>query len=329
MVLPSAGGEVVIDLFPQVAMPPTVRIAYVCGPGEVGGWLAQGMQQHCPAITLHVIRQVTGAVAQLREMNLEVVLLGHEPGRLDAPKLLQALRLGGTEEPVVVLGRESPPEMAVVCLEAGADDYLCVHSATVEMLLWSIRRAVARARLVEQNRQLQQYQQQTRQQERAQAQSRLEHYAQLTDQLFQHDAQPLAGTCGNGSGMGWGLGTLVPLPESLRAYYLDLLRTFVVMGCGSLQQELEQLAVALGRLQLPISRVIELHRHALEKLLQGRGNRSCRHLLARADTLLIELLARLARWYRACYAQTHRHPRQLWLPGLDPLENTHERGETP
>ena len=321
--------RVVVDLFADVPLPPVLRVAYVCGPSEVGLWLAQGLEQHYQRLKLHLIRDGAGAVGQLRKMDLEVVVLGHEPGHLEASRLLQALRLGGTEEPMVVLGRESEPEMAVVCLESGADEYICVQNATVEMLWWSIRRAVARAQLVRQNRRLVQQQQQARQQEQSQAAGRLDHYAQLTEQLLRQDIRPLSGDASATAAVGWGLGTLMPLPDSLQTFYLDLLRTFVVMGCGSLQQEIEQLAGALGRLQLPVSRVVQLHRQALETLLRGRGNRSCRHVLARADMLLIELLARLARWYRACYAQARRRPEQLWLPGLDPAECSHESGGTP
>ncbi len=317
-----AAVDVVVDLFPEVQFTGKLRVAYVCGPAEVGAWLAQGLGQHCRQIQLYCIQGGAGAMASLRERNLELVLLGHEPGHLDAPAIVQAMRLSGAEEPVVVLGRESAPEMAVCCFEAGADDYLCVQSATVEMLLWSIRRAVARAQLVQQNRLLQQQRQQALEQEQVQAAGRLEHHDRLVRHLQCQDAQGLQETTG-GPGVSWGLGALVPLPESLQAFYLDLLRAFVVMGCGSLQQEVEQLAVALGRLALPVPRVIQLHRHALQTLLRGRGNRSCRHLLARADMLLVELLAHLARWYRACYAQAQQCPRQLWLPGLDPVECGH------
>ena len=319
MASPAAAAQVVVDLFPQVQLPGKLRVAYVCGPAEVGAWLAQGLQQHCPQIKLLQVQGGAGALASLRESNLELVLLGHEPGHLDAPSMLQAMRLSGAEEPVVVLGRESAPEMATCCFEAGADDYLCVHSATVEMLLWSIRRAVARTLLVQQNRHLEQQHQQALQLEQAQAAKCLEHHDQLIQHLHAQDAQgghPVF--CGGG--VSWGLGALVPLPESLQAFYRDLLRTFVVMGCGSLQEEVSQLAAALGRLGLPVPRVIQLHRQALQGLLRGRGNRSCRHLLARADMLLVELLAHLARWYRACYAQAQQRPRQLWLPGLDPAE---------
>ncbi len=325
MVLQDAGAGVVVDLFPEVQLPRKLRIAYVCGPAEVGAWLAQGLEQHCGQIELHCTRGGNAALASLREMNLELVLLGHEPGHLDAPGILQAMRLGGVEEPAVVLGRESAPEMAVCCLEAGADDYLCVQNATVEMLLWSIRRAVARSQLVFQYRRFLQQRQQLLQQEQTQAAHRLEHQDQLIRQLHDQDARGMQ-EAASGVQVSWGLGALVPLPESLQTFYLDLLRTFTVMGCGSLHQEVQQLAAALGRLGLPVAKVVQLHRHALQTLLQGRGNRSCRHLLARADTLLVELLAHLARWYRACYAQAQQRPRQLWLPGLDPAECGHESG---
>src|SRR4029079_17566302 len=94
----------------------------------------------------------------LREQAFDAVLVSHEPSELDALVFLDALRAGGAEEPLVVLGPASEQEMASLCYESGADGYLCANTATTRTLLWIVARATERHSLLRENRHLAQAQ---------------------------------------------------------------------------------------------------------------------------------------------------------------------------
>jgi hypothetical protein len=63
-------------------------------------------------------------------------------------------------------------------------------------------------------------------------------------------------------------------------------------------------------------RTMQLHVHVLEELVDSLGNRSARHVMNRADLLVLEVMAHLADGYRLRYHDRCRPPRQLGLPGF-------------
>ena len=62
---------------------------------------------------------------------------------------------------------------------------------------------------------------------------------------------------------------------------------------------------------------MQLHLTALEDLLEGLGSRSTRHVLTRADLLVLEVMVNLAEGYRQMYLWRMDPPRQRLLPGFD------------
>ena len=55
----------------------------------------------------------------------------HDPETaLDALKLIEGYRAGGTYDPIVVLGIQSEQELAADSFEVGADGYVCVNTTT-------------------------------------------------------------------------------------------------------------------------------------------------------------------------------------------------------
>ncbi|HEV3022718.1 MAG TPA: hypothetical protein VGX76_09620, partial [Pirellulales bacterium] len=128
---------------------------YLTTSQRTGGWLAEAFAgDRAAEVVLEEVQGVTAGLARLRDETFDAVLVSHEPGEIDAPELLAALRGGGTEEPLVVLGTESEPDFAQACHEAGGDAYVCVHATTTRMLLWLVARAVERHRLIRENRRL-------------------------------------------------------------------------------------------------------------------------------------------------------------------------------
>jgi hypothetical protein len=117
-----------------------------------------------------------------------------------------------------------------------------------------------------------------------------------------------------------------PTPlANIRRRYRDLLRAYVVMGIGSLADELTMLVEQLTVANVPAQTMVQIHVDVLEEMLSGIGNRSGRHVMTRADLLLVELMSHLADGYRSRYNQRHddRPPAPVTLP-----ERPHLRAES-
>ena len=90
----------------------------------------------------------------------------------------------------------------------------------------------------------------------------------------------------------------IQVPEEIKSYYHELLRTYVIMGSGSLGAEIAQLAHLLAEVGLSPRETLSLHLERVEGLVRGLGNRSTRHVMARADLLALELVIHLGECYQ-------------------------------
>ena len=90
--------------------------------------------------------------------------------------------------------------------------------------------------------------------------------------------------------------TLVPL--EVQDYYHELLRTYVIMGSGSLKDEITQIAELLAIANLTPGQVLEFHLQCVEVIVKGLGNRSSRHVMSRADLLALEIMVHLGECYQ-------------------------------
>jgi hypothetical protein len=308
-----------------------MKVLYVATLRRTGGWLAEAFANDC-AVEIHLQEAigVTAALSQLRDEVFDAVLLCHEPPQLDALDLVEGLRAGGNEEPMIILGNAPSSEMTAVSYEVGADAYCCVAETTTRSLLWTFARAIERCQLVREHRRLVQIEQQ-----------RLAHEHQEAERLLAEQRALIAeleslreGRLGDGErGRGGELildaadeSPLLPvspppldstdLPDRLVTHYRELLRAYVVMGAGNLADELASLAALLADANLSAQRAMQLHVRVLEELVGSLGNRSARHVMNRADLLVLEVMAHLADGYRRRY-HDHCHPaRQLELPGF-------------
>ncbi|MDA7977931.1 MAG: hypothetical protein MPJ50_04070 [Pirellulales bacterium] len=293
---------------PWRGLPSRIRVLYVTSFHRTGGWLAEAFASDS-AVEVHLeeANGTNAGLSHLREEIYDAVLLSHTPGELDAVEFLSALRGGGSEEPVVVLGAESEQEMAAHAFEAGADSYVCVNTVTTRTLIWMVARAVQRRQLTRENRQLNQADHQRRQRELAETRHILDD---------QHAAlQTLNLRAGQDSSK---LEAASNLPQELVAHYRELLRAYVIMGSGNLSTEVQSLAELLTVVSLSAKEVMGMHLSVLEELLQGLGNRSSRHVTTRADLLILELLVYVSDGYRQRYRDRMVPPVQQPLPGFSP-----------
>jgi hypothetical protein len=187
-----------------------------------------------------------------------------------------------------------------------------------------VARAIERHRLISENRRLAQAERHRLHQEHNEAQRLLDQQRQLVLDLellkktalhnrpLAFDDQPLAP-------LDLELGsTLLSLPDQLVGHYRELLRAYVIMGSGNLGREMAMLAELLVSAGVSARQTMQLHLQVLEDLLQGLGTRSTRHVMTRADLLVLEVMVNLAEGYRKMYHERVAPPRQQLLPGFDP-----------
>ncbi len=287
-------------------LPPRMRILYITTRQKTGAWLIEALSADS---TVHVeLEQALGTaagLARLRDEVFDAVLVTHLPGELDALDMIEGYRAGGAEEPILVLGAQSEQELAAPCYEVGADAYLCVHTATTRNLIWVIARAIQRHQLLRENHRLNLSEQTRLQREHDEADRLLKEQRALIGDLealrsgsYETTVEPV-------------------LPAELYSYCRELLRTYVIMGSGNLGDELKHLAELLVNAGLSARQTMQLHLKVLEELLHGLGARSTRHVMTRADLLVLEVMVHLAEGYQRRYEQRTSPPRQLALPGFE------------
>jgi hypothetical protein len=190
-----------------------------------------------------------------------------------------------------VLGTQSEQEMAALCYEVGADAYVCANTTTTRNLIWVVARAVQRCQLIRENRRLNQAERQRLQREHDEA-----------HRLLQQQRDLIEG--------------VADLPGELVHHYRELLRTYVIMGAGNLAREMKRLADLLATAGITARQTMHLHVHVLEELIHGLGSRSTRHVMTRADLLVLEIMIHLAESYRVRYSERANPPIQRLLPGF-------------
>jgi DNA-binding response OmpR family regulator len=286
-------------------LPARMRVMYITTRERTGAWLAEALAEDSGVdVEIEEAIGMAAGMARLREENYDAVLVSHLPGELDALELTEGYRAGGAMEPILVLGTQSDQELAAPCFEAGADGYLCVHTATTRNLIWVVARAIDRHRLTQENHRLQLADQSRLRREHDEADRLLEHQRALVGDLEilrEKSWEPLP--------QPW-------LPAELLRHYRELLRTYVIMGSGNLGDELQCLAALLIGAGLTARQTMQLHLQALEELVHGLGSRSTRHVMTRADLLILEVMVHLAEGYRQRYQERIHPPEQMRLPGF-------------
>lgn len=308
-----------------------MKVLYITTAERTGGWLAEAFAADSAAqIILEEVVGDAAGLAKLRDEVFDAVLVSHEPGELDALDLVEGLRVGGSEEPMILLGSARPEQIDALCYEVGADDYCCVAETTVRGLLWKFARAIERHQLRRENRRLVQAQRQRLHQEHHEAQRLLDQQrALIADLEGLRSGKPEANEP-DAEGMELSLAKSAAvadefphdLPESLVKHYREMLRAYVIMGVGNLADEMSALAELLATSSVSAQRTLALHVGVLEELVQGLGNRSARHVINRADLLVLEVMGHLADGYRQRYHERRHPPLQLPLPGFESAVQT-------
>jgi hypothetical protein len=304
-------------------LPPRMKVLYVTTLHRTGGWLAEAFANDSACdIRLEEAIGVTAGLTQLRDQVFDAVLASHEPGVLDALDFVEGLRAGGNDEPMIILGNDPSAHIAALAYEVGADAYCCVAETTTRSLLWTFARAIERTQLVREHRRLVQMDEQRLAHEHHEAERLLAEQRSLIAELEQISTAA-RGLADNHEIADCGLQLTdsedlnpqsaiqnpksppTDLPAPLITHYRELLRTYVVMGAGNLADEMTTLAGLLVDAGVSAQRTMQLHVHVLEELIASLGNRSARHVMTRADLLVLEVMAHLADGYRRRYHEFH------------------------
>ena len=301
-------------------LPPRMRVLFITGHQRTGGWLAEAFAADSASDVLLVESVgIAAGLAMLREELFDAVLVSHETGGLNALEVLDAIRAGSSDDqPIIVLGDQSEEEMAALCFESGGDAYACVRTTTTRTLIWQVARAVERHALIAENRRLQQSHRHRLRLEHAEATRMLQQQRAMIDNLAEicrNDASPQSAEEDESAAPTGALPG--SLPPQLINHYCELLRAYVIMGSGNLADEMDRLAEMLASAAVTPEQAMLLHLHVLEEMIRGLGSRSARHVMNRADMLILEVVIHLAEQYRARYLKRVCPPRQLPLPGFE------------
>ena len=293
-----------------------MKVLYITTRQRTGGWLTEAFASDSAAqVLLEEAVGTADGLTRLRDEVFDAVLVSHEPGELDALDLIEGYRAGGSEDPIVVLGNQTEQEMAVLCYEVGADGYLCAATTTTRNLIWVVARAVQHHQLARENQHFRHAEQTRLQREHDEARRLLQQQAALVEQSVAEPACTAA--CPHEVLGGPTAASGYPLPTELIAHYRELLRIYVMMGSGNLASELRRLAELLVAAGLTAQQTVGLHLEVVEEMVHGLGARSTRHVMTRADLLIIEVTMYLAEGYRRRYQERIHPPTQRSLPGFE------------
>jgi DNA-binding NarL/FixJ family response regulator len=268
-------------------LPAQLKVLYVTTADRTGALLAATLAaDSATKVTLIEVQGPADGLEQLGSQAFDVVLVVHSPPEMDSLSLVEGLRAGGMQEPTLIVGSGDRASMAPLAYEVGADGYICEKETTTREFLWTIARATERHRLIQENRRRGQQQRLRGQQDCAEA-------GRLLSQ--QRSILAAAETASMAE---------IRLPPLAVKRYEQLLRTHVVMGSGNLAGEIESLVQMLCDAAAEPRDLLLLHTGAVEQQIRGLGGKGSRHLLARADLLLLEILARLSHAYRAKYLES-------------------------
>jgi DNA-binding response OmpR family regulator len=305
-----------------LAVPARLKLLCVTTLHQTSGWIGKALSaEGVSQARIEESVGATSALSRLREEAYDAVLVMHEPGVLDALEFARGLRAGGHDEPMVALGHEGGPETVAAFYEAGADAYCAIRQTTPRTLLWELTGAIRRCTLERDNRRLLQAERQRLSVEHQEAERLLAEQRGLLVELDElrrkQEAAALTDTSEALPAADHRERRTSDLPEALVANYRDVLRAYVIMGVGNLTVEMSKLAELLAASGVSAQRAVQLHLDVLEHLVHGLGSRGARHVMNRADLLILELMIHLADGYRRRYQDYESPPEQLLLPGFD------------
>jgi CheY-like chemotaxis protein len=320
------------------------RLRLLCVGSVEPSWVTLTLQLDalgCVEPNFKWVSTANEALALLRDESFDCLLVRINPSRMvegdDPISLARGIRAGGCSDPIVIVTIAADDETWTEALRLNVDLLVSAKGWESSALVQAIQRAVERGRMFHEIDRLASADRRRLVRERDEADYLLNQQRRFLAAL-EHFAGPNAVRSSGGDtveDMGGDTGRHVPLAEALDGrienlglppefdeYYQELLRTYVIMGSGNLSTEIINLAGVLSQAKFAPREVLDLHLARVERLVRGLGNRSTRHVMARADLLALELMVRLGECYQRRAAAFGSPTEVFPEPGLAPSSLT-------
>lgn len=294
-------------LEPRIGGLPT-RLRLLCVGSVEPSWVSLTLQLDalgCVEPNFKWVSTANEALALLRDESFDCLLVRIQPGRSgvgDEPlSLARGIRAGGCLDPIVLVTVAFDDDTWNEALRLDVDLLVSAKGWESSALVQTIQRAVERGRMLHEIDRLAAADRRRLVRERDEADYLLSQQRRILTALEQfaapaESARPVGdGSPENCTGPS---ADRLRLPAEFDDYYQELLRTYVIMGSGNLAAEIGKLADLLAQAELTPRGVLDLHLERVERLVRGLGNRSTRHVMARADLLALELMVHLGECYQ-------------------------------
>ena len=281
------------------------RLRLLCVGSVEPSWVSLTLQLDalgCVEPNFKWVSTANEALALLRDESFDCLLVRVNPGSQapadDPLALARGIRAGGCADPIVIVGVTTDDETWTEALRLNVDLLVSAKGWESSALVPAIQRAVERGRTLQEIDRLTAADRRRLVRERDEADYLLNQQRQiLTAPEALGTAPPTTGddpsaAPGRAESERWNLSA------EFDGYYQELLRTYVIMGSGNLAAEIIKVADVLSLAGMSPREVLDLHLTRVERLVRGLGNRSTRHVMARADLLALELMIQLGECYQ-------------------------------
>lgn len=296
------------------------RLRLLCVGSVEPSWVSLTLQLDalgCVEPNFKWVSTANDALALLRDESFDCLLVRVNVARQgpgdDPLSLARGIRAGGCADPIVVVTVSTDDETWAEALRMNVDLLVSAKGWESSALVPAIQRAVERGRMFHEIDRLTAADRRRLVRERDEAEYLLHQQRQILVALEhlaetgQTDAAPplddAAGPLADRSSADRlrndrHRAERFRLPAEFDEYYQELLRTYVIMGSGNLVAQIVKLADLLSQAGFAPRDVLDLHLARVERLVRGLGNRSTRHVMARADLLALELMIHLGECYQ-------------------------------
>jgi len=284
------------------------RLRLLCVGSVEPSWVSLTLQLDalgCVEPSFKWVSTANEALSLLRDESFDCLLVrinSNRQGSGDDPvSLARGIRAGGCSDPIVIVTMATDDETWNTALRLNVDLLVTAKGWESSALVQAIQRAVERGRMLHEIDRLASADRRRLVRERDEAEYLLDQQRRFVTAL-EHFAGHGEDRAAEGHMQADGTFSAPPssvgLPLEFDEYYQELLRTYVIMGSGNLATEIVKLAEVLSQAAFTPRQVLDLHLVRVERLVRGLGNRSTRHVMARADLLALELMVRLGECYQ-------------------------------
>jgi DNA-binding NarL/FixJ family response regulator len=295
------------DFEPGATGLPT-RLRLLCVGSVEPSWVSLTLQLDalgCVEPSFRWVSTASEALALLRDESFDCLLvrtnLDRQGPTEDPLALARGIRAGGCSDPIVVVTLSTDDDTWADALKMSVDLLVSAKGWESSALVPAIRRAVERGRMFHEIDRLAAADRRRLVRERDEAEYLLQQQRRILT-AFERLDEPASndGTAPSVAHAGAGQRRAEPvqLTPEFDEYYQELLRTYVIMGSGNLVAEITKLADLLSQAGFAPQEALDMHLARVERLVAGLGNRSTRHVMARADLLALELMIHLGESYR-------------------------------